>query len=97
MGVYLNSQAAYTLYRNETTKTYFVDKTRILEELFPLVESGNHYVCITRPRRFGKTVMANLIASFFTKGVDASGVFDRLSISANSDYRKHIKDRKSVV
>ncbi len=90
MGVYLNSQAAYTLYRNETTKTYFVDKTRILEELFPLVESGNHYVCITRPRRFGKTVMANLIASFFTKGVDASGVFDRLSISANSDYRKHI-------
>ena len=70
MGIYLNSLAAYTLYKNESKKTYFVDKTSILEELFPLVEEGNHYICITRPRRFGKTVTANLIASFFfQKGV----------------------------
>ncbi len=33
MGVYLNSLSAYTLYRNETRKPYFVDKTRMLEEL----------------------------------------------------------------
>ena len=42
MGIYLNSLAAYTLYKNESKKTYFVDKTSILEELFPLVEEGNH-------------------------------------------------------
>ena len=65
MGVYLNSTAAYTLYKSETVKPYIVDKTLILKELFPLVEEGNNYLCITRPRRFGKTVMANMIASFF--------------------------------
>ena len=65
MGVYFNSTAAYTLYKSETVKPYFVDKTLILKELFPLVEEGNNYLCITRPRRFGKTVMANMIASFF--------------------------------
>ena len=71
MGVYLNSEAACTLYKNETKKPYFVDKTRLLEELFPLVEEGTNYICITRPRRFGKTVMANMIASFFSKACDS--------------------------
>lgn len=63
-------------------------KISILEELFPLVEEGNHYICITRPRRFGKTVTANLIASFFSKGCDASDVFDRLKVSGNQEYRR---------
>lgn len=37
MGMYLNSRAPYTLYQNETRKPYFVDKTRMLEMLFPFV------------------------------------------------------------
>lgn len=65
MGVYLNSSTSYTLYKNETKKPYLVDKTGMLEELFPYVSSGNRHICITRPRRFGKTVNANRIASFF--------------------------------
>ena len=69
MGIYLNSRSAYTLYKSETEKPYFVDKTKMLEELFPLVRTGNNHICITRPRRFGKTVMANMIASFFSKHV----------------------------
>lgn len=69
MGVYLNSKTAYTLYKNETEKPYFVDKTEMLEELFPLVRTGNNHICITRPRRFGKTVTANMIAAFFQKRV----------------------------
>ena len=65
MGIYLNSKTAYILYKSEAEKPYFVDKTKMLEELFPLVETGNNHICITRPRRFGKTVMANMIAAFF--------------------------------
>lgn len=55
MGIYLNSRSAYTLYRSETQKPYFVDKSKMLEELFPFVKTGNNHICITRPRRFGKT------------------------------------------
>lgn len=38
---------------------------------------GQRYVCITRPRRFGKTVTAEMIAAYFGKGTDRSAVFDR--------------------
>lgn len=71
MGVYLNSTTAYTLYKDEVENPYFVDKSCMLEELFPLVNKGNNHICFTRPRRFGKTVMANMVASFFSKGCDA--------------------------
>ena len=43
MGVYLNNATAYSLYEKETKKPYFVDKTQILEQLFPLVWEENSY------------------------------------------------------
>ena len=52
MGVYLNSRVAYTLFSDETKMPYFIDKSKMLEELFPLMQTGNNHICITRPRRF---------------------------------------------
>ena len=85
MGVYLNSETAYTLYKNETEKPYFVDKSQMLEELFPLVREGTNYICLTRPRRFGKTVMAKMIASFFSRAHNSADIFDSLNISKNKE------------
>ena len=90
MGVYLNCTTAYTLYKNERVEPYFVDKTIMLEEIFPMVTSGNKHICITRPRRFGKTIMANMIAAFFSKVNDASDIFETLAISKVEEYRKHL-------
>lgn len=92
MGIYVNSKTAYTLYKSETVKPYFIDKTMILKELFPLVTEGSNYLCITRPRRFGKTVMANMIASFFSKGRDAEDVFGKLQICQGTDYQKYMNE-----
>lgn len=89
MGVYLNSETAYTLYKNETEKPYFVDKSQMLEELFPLVREGTNYICLTRPRRFGKTVMANMIASFFSRAHNSADIFDSLNISKNKEYETY--------
>ncbi len=96
MGVYLNSKTAYTLYKSETEKPYFVDKTRLLEELFPLVQTGNNHICITRPRRFGKTVTANMIASFFSRAQDAKDIFQSLQVSEADEYEKY-RNQFSVI
>ena len=96
MGIYLNSRTAYTLYKSETEKTYFVDKSKLLEELFPLVQTGNNHICITRPRRFGKTVMANMIGAFFSKAQDAQDIFQTLQIAKAKDYAK-FRNQFSVI
>ena len=96
MGTYLNSITPYTLYKSESLSPYFVDKTLMLSELFPYVSAGNRHICITRPRRFGKTIMANMISSFFQKASDSSDVFDSLAISQVDDYRRY-KNQYNVI
>lgn len=89
MGVYLDSKTGYALYKSETEKPYFVDKTLLLKELFPLVEEGSNYVCVTRPRRFGKTVMCtepqligllHLFHSNLPSGFDVIHIFNKRAI-----------------
>ena len=89
MGVYLDSKKPFSIYGSEKKQPYFVDKTRLLSELLPLVEAGGNYVCITRPRRFGKTVMANMIAAYFEKGQDGSSLFEGLEISRLEPEGRH--------
>ncbi len=107
MGLYLNSKKPAILYQNETRAAYFIDKTALLDELAALLESsdhapqqlgtiGNKYVCITRPRRFGKTVMANMIASYFGRGMDTSDIFGKLSVSRREWYHKHLNKHNVI-
>ncbi len=96
MGLYLNAKKPATLYKAERSRPYFVDKTLLLDELFPLVEAGNQFVCITRPRRFGKTVMANMVASFFGKSECAS-VFEGLQIQSRAEQCARHENQHNVI
>lgn len=100
MGLYLNSKKPAILYRNEAQAAYFIDKTLLLTELASSLEqsgtAGNRYVCITRPRRFGKTVMANMISSYFSRGVDSSALFNDLKISEMEWYTKHLNHHNVI-
>lgn len=110
MGVYLNSRSAYSLFRRDYASTYFVDKTDILAELVQLVEldgneieesgpnqgKGQRYVAITRPRRFGKTVMANMIAAYFGRGADSSRLFSNLKVSKYDWYEEHLNKHNVI-
>lgn len=110
MGVYLNSKKPHTIYKNIVQSTYFVDKTALLKELIPLVETqetviprintglgkDNRYICITRPRRFGKTVMASMVASFFGKGRNSKEVFGQLNISHEEGFERHLNNHNVI-
>lgn len=86
MGMFLNSKSPYADYRETVNDLYFVDKSMLLKELFPALGKKNRYFCITRPRRFGKSVMANMVGAFFGKAADSSGLFDTLAIAGERDY-----------
>ena len=65
MGIFLNSTAPYESYKRTAQTRFFVDKTWLIDEILQGLERDNaRCVCITRPRRFGKTVMANMLCAF---------------------------------
>ena len=70
------------------TKTeYFVDKTELICKLNKRVNVLNRFVCITRPRRFGKSVNAAMLASYYAKNLDTKDVFDKLNVSRSEAAR----------
>ena len=96
MSMFLNCFTVYDRYRAVLNSPYFVDKTLLLEELIPLLCQEQRFVCSTRPRRFGKTVMANMIGAFFQKGADSCDIFDNLLIAGKEDYKNHL-NRHNVI
>ena len=90
MGLYLNSDSIlkkYTrLYKNE----YFVDKSLIINQINKLIGSFDVYLCVTRPRRFGKTSLINMLGAYYSKAADSSQIFDTLKISQANGYREHL-------
>mgnify|MGYP002544146814 CR=1 FL=1 len=68
MGSYLNpGNEAFAVALNSEI---YVDKTEMIEFFNKVIETEQAYVCVSRPRRFGKTMAANMIAAYFEKGSD---------------------------
>ena len=87
MGQFLNNKEPYDKFKTVMNGTYFVDKSEILEELIPALQQEQRFFCITRPRRFGKTVMANMIATFFENTGEPS-LFEHLHIAEYAGYKE---------
>lgn len=96
MGRYLNSIVPLESCRSAGKGRYFVDKSELLSELIPAIDTSERFFCITRPRRFGKSTMANMIGAFFGKAEDRGDIFDQLSISKSKDYRQH-RNKHNVI
>lgn len=90
MGLYLDSSDSLTLYKKIRDSKWYIDKTEILSELIDRIGTTENYICVTRPRRFGKTVAANMIAAYFSQNLDSKAIFDGSKISENPNYDKFI-------
>jgi hypothetical protein len=93
---YINSSKYQVLYKKLINSPYFIDKTKFLSSLFDIIETAQNYICITRPRRFGKTCLAQMISAFFSKGLDGHSIFDNLQISQDTDYLRYLSKHNVV-
>lgn len=90
MGLLLNTLSPAVLYEEMAESTYFVDKTAFIGQMLQRIGTNGKYVCITRPRRFGKTVMANMLGAFLTKSATTKKLFAQLNIGRDAEAMQHI-------
>ncbi|MBP5706155.1 MAG: AAA family ATPase, partial [Spirochaetales bacterium] len=68
MGTYINpGNAAF----KRISGPNYVDKTMLIELLNQRIPTENYLVCVSRPRRFGKSVTANMLTAYYSKGCDS--------------------------
>ena len=68
----------------------YVDKTGLIEYTNSVLDTTNAYICNSRPRRFGKSYVANMLAAHYSKGADSEQMFSGLQISREADFKKHL-------
>lgn len=80
MGIYLNP--GNENFQEAVKATIYVDKTMMIDTINQMMDTGNKYICISRPRRFGKTIAGNMLAAYYSKGCDSRELFSGLKIAA---------------
>lgn len=86
----LNTKSAYKDFHMLVHDRNFVDKSGIIESISARINTKNRYVCITKPRRFGKTSVLNMLGAYYCKAYDSSALFDDLKISRTKTYTTHL-------
>ena len=88
MGIYLNPSNVN--FAEAVLNPLYVDKTMMLSVLNHFIDSANKYICISRPRRFGKTIAGNMIAAYYSKGCDSRELFAPYKISKEADFESKL-------
>ncbi|MDR1539779.1 MAG: AAA family ATPase [Clostridiales bacterium] len=68
MGYFLNPTSVILNFEASQRSIVNVDKSGIITHLNRIAGTSDRYVYISRPRRFGKTWIANMLAAYYTKG-----------------------------
>lgn len=88
MGTYLNP-GNKGFYESIHSRIY-VDKTALIDNTNMVLNTRQKFICISRPRRFGKSMAADMLAAYYDRSVDSSALFDTFVISKCASYRMHL-------
>ena len=88
MGVYLNPGSKR--FQDSLRSEIYVDKTLLIEKVNNRVETEQKFICVSRPRRFGKSMAADMLAAYYGREEDSSVLFGDLKIAATDSYKEHL-------
>ncbi len=88
MGFYLNP-GNKGFWESIRSKIY-VDKTGIIACTNELVNTEQKYICISRPRRFGKTMALETLTAYYSRGCDSADLFKGFQIENNGSFQEHL-------
>ena len=88
MGIFLNP--GNDRFRQALNSQIYVDKSELISVTNKRVSSEQKYICVSRPRRFGKSVNLGMLAAYYSKGCDSRELFDGLAVSKDEGYLDHL-------
>lgn len=88
MGRFLNpDNSAFQVALNSEI---YVDKTGLLEYTNKVLNTKQALICNSRPRRFGKSITADMLTAYYSKGCASEKMFERLAIGKSDQFKEHL-------
>ncbi|MCD7893568.1 MAG: AAA family ATPase [Erysipelotrichaceae bacterium] len=94
MGTYLNP--GNTDFKELRNSAICVDKSLLIEYTNSVMNTKDKYICVSRPRRFGKSTDANMLIAYYSKGCDSISLFSDLKISQTKMYNEHLNKHQVI-
>ena len=88
MGFYLNpgNKGFWQSIRSEI----YVDKTELISCTNKYLNTREKFICISRPRRFGKSMTLEMLAAYYSRGCDSADLFKGLKIENNESFQEYL-------
>ncbi len=88
MGIYLNP--GNISFAKTVRSQVYVDKTGLIAHTNDYINTRDQYLCISRPRRFGKSMTLEMLAAYYSRGCDSRALFSGFKIAQHKDFEKHL-------
>lgn len=88
MGIYLNPDNEG--FREAIDSEIYVDKSELLTYTNKVLGTEQKNICVSRPRRFGKSMAAKMLSAYYSKGCDSKALFENKKLAASDSYREHL-------
>lgn len=88
MGRFLNPDNS--VFQDVINTKIYVDKTELLDYTNSVINTTEKFICCSRPRRFGKSVTAYMLAAYYSKGCESEQLFSGFRISEMGSFKKHL-------
>ena len=88
MGRFVNPDSS--AFQSALNSEIYVDKTGLIEYTNKVLNSTQAFICNSRPRRFGKSITANMLAAYYSKGCDSKEIFRKFEIGKKDSFTKYL-------
>ena len=88
MGIYLNP--GNISFAKTVRSQVYVDKTGLIAHTNDYINTRDQYLCVSRPRRFGKSMTLEMLAAYYSCGCDSRELFAGFKIAQHKDFEKHL-------
>ena len=68
----------------------YVDKTQLIAFTNSVINKNDRFICVSRPRRFGKSMAVHALAAYYSKGIDSHELFKNLKVSQDPTFETYI-------
>lgn len=88
MGIYLNP--GNVDFEEALNAEIYVDKTELITLTNKVLRTPQKYICVSRPRRFGKSMAANMLTAYYSRGCDSKELFSSCKIAQTASFQQHL-------
>ena len=88
MGSYLNP--GNKSFQESIQSSIYVDKSGLISHMNAILNTQQKFICVSRPRRFGKSMAADMLAAYYARGEDSAALFQGLKISKDPSFEAHL-------